>query len=182
MSQLSPRVAAPFVLLACVAAIPAVAKDKDAAVRPVQIQELYACRDIADASARLACFDREVGELSAADTNREISFADPATIKKARRGLFGFSLPNLGPLFGDDDNKDEERITMIDSTIKAVSMDRSGKYRITLEDGAVWQQIDGMGGVREPRPGQKINIKVASMGSYFAKVEGGRGFRMRRDR
>lgn len=182
MSQLSSRVAAPFVLLACVTAMPAAAKDKEPTARPVQIQELYACRDIVDSTARLACFDREVGELSAADTNREISFADQATMKKARRGLFGFSLPNLGPLFGGDDDKEEERITSIDSTIKAVSTNAAGKYRLTLEDDAIWVQIDGIGTVFDVRPGRKINIKAAALGSYLARIDGGRAFRIRRER
>jgi hypothetical protein len=181
MSHLLSRFAAPLAILLCVVPVSATAKDKEP---PVQIQELYACRDLADPAARLACFDREVGELATADTNRDISFADRATVKKARRGLFGFSLPNLGGLFGrdDEDDKAEDRITSIESTIKAVSMDKSGKYRITLEDGALWVQIDGMGGIREPQAGQKITIKAAAMGSYFAKVEGGRSFRMRRER
>ena len=183
MLQLSSRVAVSLALLACAVAVPAAAKDKDAPVRPSQIQELYACRDIADAAARLACFDREVGELSTADAAREITFADRATMKKARRGLFGFSLPNLGGLFGGDDDSDkEDKITAIDTTIESVSMDKAGKYRLTVEGGAVWVQIDGVGTVREPRAGQKINIKAAAMGSYFAKIEGQRPFRMRRER
>lgn len=183
MLPLSSRVAVPLALLACAVAVPTAAKDKDAPVRPSQIQELYACRDIAESAARLACFDREVGELSNADAAREITFADRATMKKARRGLFGFSLPNLGGLFGGDDDSDkEDKITAIDTTIEAVSMDKSGKYRLTVEGGAVWVQIDGVGTVREPRAGQKINIKAAAMGSYFAKIEGQRPFRMRRER
>ena len=183
MLQLSSRVAVPLALFACVVAVPVTAKDKEAPVRPSQIQELYACRDIADAGARLACFDREVGELSSADAAREITFADRATMKKARRGLFGFSLPNLGGLFGGDEDSDrEDRITAIDTTIESVSMDKSGKYRLTVEGGAVWVQIDSVGSVREPRAGQKINIKAAAMGSYFAKIEGQRPFRMRRER
>lgn len=184
MLQLSSRIAVSLAILAGAAALPAAAKDKAPPPRPAQIQELYACRDIADAAARLACFDREVGELSAADAAREITFADRATMKKARRGLFGFSLPNLGSLFGgdDDDDKDEDKITAIDTTIESVSMDRSGKYRLTVEGGAVWVQIDGVGSVREPRVGDKINIKAAAMGSYFAKIEGQRPFRMRRER
>ena len=183
MLPLSSRVAVPLALLACAVAVPAAAKDKDAPVRPSQIQELYACRDIADAAARLACFDREVGELSTADAAREITFADRATMKKARRGLFGFSLPNLGGLFGGGDDSDkEDKITAIDTTIESVSIDKSGKYRLTVEGGAVWVQIDGVGSVREPRVGDKINIKAAAMGSYFAKIEGQRPFRMRRDR
>src|SRR3546814_11168025 len=61
----------------------AAAKDK-LPDRPAQSQELYACRDIADPAARLACFDREVGELSSADQAREITFTDRETAKKAR--------------------------------------------------------------------------------------------------
>src|SRR3546814_4696564 len=84
MLQLSPRVAAPLVFLAAALAVPVAAKDKSPVDRPAQIQELYACRDIADAAARLACFDREVGELSSADQAREITFTDRETAKKAR--------------------------------------------------------------------------------------------------
>ncbi|WP_447932027.1 hypothetical protein [Sphingopyxis fribergensis] len=178
MLQLSSRVAAPLVLLACALAVPAAAKDKLPPAQPAQIRELYACRDIADPAARLACFDREVGELSTADQAREITFTDRETAKKARRGLFGFSFPKLGGIFGGD----EDAIKEIETTIRAVSTDQSGKYRLVMEDDAVWVQIDTTSLPRQPRPGQKVKIKVASMGSYFATVEGGRTIRMKRDR
>jgi hypothetical protein len=178
MLQLSSRVAASLVLLACVAAVPAAAKDKVAPVRPSQIQELYACRDIADASARLACFDREVGELSSADQAREITFTDRDTAKKARRGLFGFSFPKLGGIFGGD----EDEVKEIETTIRSASIDRSGKYTLVMEDDAVWVQIDTTKLPRQPKAGQKVKIKVASMGSYFATIDGGRTIRMKRDR
>lgn len=178
MLQLSSRVAAPFVLLACALAGPAAAKDKLPPARPAQIQELYACRDIADSAARLACFDREVGELSSADQAREITFTDRDTAKKARRGLFGFSFPKLGGIFGGD----EDEVKEVETTIRSASIDRSGKYTLVMEDDAVWVQIDTTKLPRQPKPGQKIKIKVATMGSYFATIEGGRSFRMKRDR
>ncbi len=177
MLQLSSRFAAPFVLLACGLSVPAAAKDKLPSERPAQIQQLYACRDIADASARLACFDREVGELATADQAREITFTDRETAKKARRGLFGFSFPKLGGIFGGD----EDEVKEIETTIRSVSVDRSGKYALTMEDDAVWVQIDATS-LRQPKPGQKVKIKVATMGSYFATIEGGRSIRMKRDR
>ena len=164
--QLSLRVTVPLALIACAAALPAAAKDK-APPRPVQIEELYACRDIADSAARLACFDREVGELSAADTARE-----------ARRGLFGFSFPKLGGIFGGD----EDEVKEIETVLRSASVDRSGKYTLVMEDGAVWVQIDTTRLVRDPKPGQKVKIKAASMGSYFASIDGGRTIRMKRDR
>ncbi len=178
MLQLSSRVAIPLALLACVVAAPAAARDKDAPVRPTQIQELYACRDITDPAARLACFDREVAELSAADSAREITFTDRATAREARRGLFGFSFPKLGGIFGGD----EDEVKEIETVLRSASVDRSGKYTLVMEDGAVWVQIDTTRLVRDPKPGQKVKIKAASMGSYFASIEDGRTIRMKRDR
>ena len=178
MLQLSLRVAASLVLLACASAVPAAAKDKEAPVAPAQIRELYACRDISDPTARLACFDREVGDLSSADQAREITFTDRETAKKARRGLFGFSFPKLGGIFGGD----EDEIKEIETVIRAVSADRSGKYILVMEDDSVWAQIDTTHLPRQPKTGQKVKIKVASMGSYFASVDGGRAIRMKRDR
>ena len=99
------RLIAPLAIIATVTAVPAVAKDKAPPPLPTQIQELYACRDIGDAAARLACFDREVGELSAADQAKEITFTDRETAKKTRRGLFGFSFPKLGGIFGGDEDE-----------------------------------------------------------------------------
>lgn len=177
MLQLSLRVTVPLALIACAAALPAAAKDKTPP-RPVQIQELYVCRDIADSAARLACFDREVGELSAADTAREITFTDRATAREARRGLFGFSFPKLGGIFGGD----EDEVKEIETVLRSASVDRSGKYTLVMEDGAVWVQIDTTRLVRDPKPGQKVKIKAASMGSYFASIDGGRTIRMKRDR
>lgn len=178
MLQLSSRVAIPLALLAAVVALPSAAKDKEPTARPVQIQELYACRDIADPAARLACFDRAVGELSSADTAREITFTDRETAKKARRGLFGFSFPKLGGIFGGD----EDEVKEIETTLRSASVDRSGRYTLVMEDDAVWVQIDSTQLARQPRAGQKVKIRVASMGSYFASIEGGRGIRMKRDR
>lgn len=181
MPHPSSHLAALIVALGLAAATPAVAKDKAPPPRPAQIDALFGCRAIADPTERLACFDREVSGLAAADANRDITFADKATMKKARRGLFGFALPNLGALFGSDEEEEEDRIKSIETTIANVSTDNGGRYRLTMEDGAVWVQIDGWL-PRTPHVGDKVVIKVAAMGSYFASVSGGRSIRMRRER
>ncbi|HMO75181.1 MAG TPA: hypothetical protein PKD99_10570 [Sphingopyxis sp.] len=178
MPQLSLRRIAPIAVLACVLSVPAGAKDKDLQLRPAQIDELFACRTITDPTERLACFDREVGELAAADQAREIVFTDRETAQKARRGLFGFSFPKLGGIFGGD----EDEVKNIETVIAAVRADRSGKFTITMEDGAVWAQIDTTRLPRDPKPGDKVEIRTASMGSYFASVNGQRSMRMIRQR
>ncbi len=173
----SLRLIASFALVA--AAMPAFAKDKAPPPRPAQIQQLYDCRDISDGAARLACFDREVSELQAADTQREISFADKETVKKQRRGLFGFDLPDLG-LFGGDD--DEDKVKSIETTVTSASNTSDGGYRIAMADGSVWVQIDNKRMPLAPRPGQKILIKTASLGTYFLSLEGRPSIRVRRER
>ncbi len=177
MLRLSSRFVVPLAILACATAVPAAAKDKEPAPPPVQIRELYACRDIGDAAARLSCFDREVGELAAADASREISFADKATVKKTRRELFGFVLPNLDGLIGDS-----EELASVETTISSAALGRNGKYRFELGDGSVWNQIDDLSLFRDPRPGQKIVIRSAALGSFLGKMEGERAIRMRRER
>lgn len=178
MPHMTMRLIIPAAALIAAATVPASAKDKDKGAPPILIQELYACRDIGDAAARLACYDREVGELAAADQANEIVFTDKEAARKARRGLFGFSFPKLGGIFGGDDDEIKE----IETVIRSVRTDRSGKYIFVMEDDAVWVQIDGTSLPREPRAGQTAKIKVASMGSYFVTVNGGRTIRMKRDR
>jgi hypothetical protein len=160
---------------------PALAKDKKDAPtkRAAPVQQIYNCRTITDPGERLACYDRSVAALEVAEAKREVTIADKEVIKETRRGLFGFSLPRIG-LFGGDG--DDEQVKEIEAVVKSASIDRSGKYRIVMEDGAVWQQIDTTRLPREPKPGQKVKIKVASLGSYFANVNGQRAIRMKRDR
>jgi hypothetical protein len=164
----------------CITA-PVLAKDKQDAPlkRAAPVQKIYDCRTIADNAARLACYDSSVAALEVAEAKREVTIADKEVIKETRRGLFGFSLPRIG-LFGGDG--DDEQVKEIEAVVKSASIDRSGKYRIVMEDGAVWQQIDTTRLPREPKPGQKVKIKTASLGSYFANVDGQRAIRMKRDR
>ena len=172
------RFAVPTLLIAFALAAPTAARDKESPVAPAQIRELYACRDIADAAQRLACFDREVGELSAADQAREITFADKETVKKTRRGLFGFTLPSLG-LFGGDD--DADKIERVETTIASVA-DGADGYRMEMADGSLWVQTDGKRMPLRPRIGQKVEIKSGTLGTFFLSLEGRPSVKVRRER
>jgi hypothetical protein len=99
-------------------------------------------------------------------------------VKKTRRGLFGFTLPDLG-IFGGDD---EDEVKSIDTTVASSSQVEGGRYRIAMADGSVWLQIDDRRMALSPRPGQKIQIKTASLGSYFLSLEGRPAIRVRRER
>jgi hypothetical protein len=58
---------------------------------------------------------------------------------------------------------------------------RDGKWVLTLDNGAVWRQTDTESLLREPRPGSRVVIKAAALGSYLMSVDGQRSFRARRE-
>lgn len=137
------------------------------------------CVGIAPDAARLACFDRTVAALSAAQQRKEIVVADKGAIGEARRGLFGFSLPKLR-IFGDGpDGLAGEPVQAIDAQIASVSETSSGGLLLGLNSGSRWTQIDA-GYVNRPKVGQSITIRRGPVGGYLAKIGNGRAFRVRR--
>ena len=152
-------------------ATPALAQDNDdAPTRVPLIQQLYDCRAIADPTARLACFDRQVAAMETAETARDIRIVDRATVRETRRGLFGFSLGNLN-IFGSGDEEDEpeEQVTSIESTITGISMNGDGKYVFRLANEQRWYQTDPPRG-RSPQVGMTITIRRASLGGFLANI------------
>jgi hypothetical protein len=144
-----------------------------AAEAPAPIRGLAACRTIGDNAQRLACFDREAAALVTSVEKNETVLLDKQEVRKTKRSLFGFSLPRL-PFFGGDKDpdRDEPEFTQIETPIKTVRNIGYGKFRFTVDDGAVWETTEGVNAF--PKPGQKVLIKKALMGSYFIKFEGSR--------
>lgn len=162
-------------VLAPVAATASTPPERNAVIRP-----LLDCRKIADAPARLACFDRESASLDAADEKNEITVLDKDAVRKTRRSLFGFSLPRL-PFFDgkDDDGQEEAGLQAIEATIASVRSLGYGKWQLELDDGARWSTTEAIVG-RAPEAGKTIEIKRGAIGSYFGKIEGRRAVRMQR--
>jgi len=144
---------------------------------PLIYTELVACKNISESQQRLACYDEKVAALETAQTSKQVVIADREQVKEARRGLFGLSLPRI-KLFGGG-NDEGANIKQIESTIVSVRQLRGGKLVLLLEDGATWQQTE-VRTMRRPRKGDPIVIKRASLGSYTAKVKGGRSFKVKR--
>jgi hypothetical protein len=150
------------------AASPAAAKDKPLPV-PAALGKLAQCRASPDDAQRLACFDREVAAFDAAVKERKVAVIDQEDIRKTRRSLFGIALPRI-KLFGDADDATPE-IKEVTAVIKSTSQGEMGRIVFTLEDGAVWAQTDDYPVFYNVKPGQKVTIKRASFGSYFADFE-----------
>lgn len=143
---------------------------------PQSVQQLIACRTMADPAQRLACYDRQADALSNAIAKKEVVVIDKARATAAKKSLFGFSIPNFGGLFGGSDDEVKE----ISSTATRVSQDPYGAYVVTLADGSTWYQQDdaplGLG----PEKGDKIVVRRGSFGAFFLSVNGQPGIRVKR--
>jgi hypothetical protein len=171
--MLNPMRGGRWTLALALVAVPAAAQDRDQPAPPAVYQAVIDCEAIAEPAQRLACFDRSVAALKTATRERQVVVVDRGTVREARRGLFGLSLPRI-KLFGNDD--DTEEVTAIDGTIASVRMASDGLPIFVLEDGARWKQTDGRNVF--PKAGQPIHIKRAAMGSYMANVNKQPGVRV----
>lgn len=175
---MSIRIAVAAALLAGLPAAAAAQQPRPGEERPQVLSRVVECRAIAAAEERLACYDREVAAMDAAQASGELIAMDRQQVRRTRRSLFGLTLPNLG-IFGDD-NEDEEQASRIESTVRSASQNNNGKWIIELEDGARWLQIDSRNLNIPPRRGHAIRIRRAALGSYLANVNNQVAIRVRR--
>lgn len=142
---------------------------------------LQACRAITDSTQRLACFDRAAADLDAAAKSEEVVIVDRQEVKKARKGLFGFTLPRIGFLSGRDGNaEDQADEQQLEDTVAGARSIMGGRWRITLSSGAVWETLEIDSRFTDPRPGLKVTLDKAMLGSYFLQVGKGRSVKARR--
>ncbi len=146
--------------------------------RPELFNKLLDCRAIADNAGRLACYDQSVGAIAEAETKKDIVVVDRKEIRETKRSLFGFTLPKIGLFTGDkDDDKDE--VEEINSTVEIARMVKGGDWSLRLAgDAGTWETNGDL--KADPRPGDKVKIRKASLGSYLGQVGLSRGLRFRR--
>lgn len=144
---------------------------------PVVVSEVLGCRALADPAARLACFDRSVAALGAAQTTGELVTLDRQEVRKTRTSLFGLTLPNL-KILGDDDNSDDG--SQIETKIVRTNPGPDGKWAFELAESGRWVQTDSRQFIVDPAPGQSIRIRRGAIGSYLANVNSQRAIRVKR--
>ena len=174
----------PLALLAFASliAVPAMAQG-------VSTSDVYACKDIAADTERLACYDAAVGRLKAAEEAGEVKTFTREDVEQVKRESFGFAIPSLPKLaFGskDADGKDKpDELKEVTFTIKSVKKEMdpvrrtSERVRVTLENGQVWVQTDDKK-VRVKKNMQEARISEGTFGSYKMKLDGGLAFRVER--
>lgn len=170
------RIAGAVVMALALAATPGIAAGKrekdEPAPTPALFQAAVDCAKVADPQARLACYDKAVAAMEQARQQRELAVYDIETMRTARRGIFGLSLPSLSIFKGGE----KEEVTEIDSTISAVRQSRDGMAIFVLADGAMWRQTEGRNVFA--KAGQPIHIRRAALGSYMANVNKQPGVRV----
>ena len=158
---------------AALAAAPAAAQHGSGAQRV--LDGFAACRAIADAPARLACFDKASTALEQAVERNDVRIIDRTEVTRARRFLFGLNLPDLGLLGGGasrDAPDQQEAFSEINTTVRSARPGANGRGEITLADegNPVWQTTDAM--PFPPKPGAKVRIRKGAMGAFFLNVDG----------
>lgn len=145
--------------------------------RPAQLEALIDCRRIADATERLACFDRTAASLDEAETKGEVVVVDKGQIREARQAAFGFTFKMPSFMSGG-----EAEIENLTATVSEAYQNGEGKWIVTLDNGAVWRQIDSIRVPRKPKPGSTALVKTGMLGSFFMKIDGQVQIRVHRDR
>ncbi|MEG3177195.1 hypothetical protein U1872_13210 [Sphingomonas sp. RB3P16] len=135
------------------------------------VSAIAACRTVAE-DQRLACYERTSAALIGARDRREIRIVDRETVQRAKRSLFGFSLPHLN-LFGtgkEDPRADSDTdVKEITSTVTSVRQAAYGLWSFGLTEGGEWQSIRESTSF-EPHRGDTITIKAGILGHYTARI------------
>ena len=137
---------------------------------------LLACRAIAEEAARLACFDRESAQLTAATAAPAKTAPSPAEAKQ------NFGLPEAavakkevaaGTRAADASN--------IAAHIAALSLAGNGRSVFTLDNGQIWLQLLTEGDLLL-KAGDTVKISRAAFNSYWLQTQSGRGCKVARIR
>lgn len=146
-----------------------------------QVLALQTCRAKTDTAERLACYDKAVDELSAATASQDLVVVERADVRKARKGLFGFSLPRIGFLAGRDGNEEDEAdAKRFEGKIVSARALQHGMWQFSVEGGAVWMTLETSFSFKQPAPDRMVLIERGSLGSYSARVGNGGWVRVKR--
>lgn len=145
---------------------------------PETAAKLFDCRKIRDADERLACFDREVDAVIAAQQSSEIVITDQKQIQETREDLFGYNIPERGVLASGAE--EAPKINQVTERLAEYRERSRGRDLIVLENGAKWMKTDSVPVIGTPKAGEEVTIKKGALGSYMIKISKRRAFRARR--
>ena len=120
-------------------------------------ERVLECRDIANDRARVKCYDAALDNV----------FGRDPEVEEGREAIFG--LP-----------ESSTSSTGSELVAEITALDEDPIYRrfqFTLDNGQVWQSTSTGSLKWGFRVGQKVTIRISSLGGYRLYIEGRRGFR-----
>lgn len=138
-------------------------------VSPPVVESLLDCRKLAADTERLACYDKAVAAVAQATATGDLVAIDREQRRKARRQAFGFTLPSLAFL---ERGEKVEEANHLAATAADAGRNALGQWVITLDDGAVWVQVEASELGRRPHKGSKVMISKGVLGAFFMTIDG----------
>lgn len=149
--------------------------------RAPELQAVMACRALTDRDARLNCYDAATAKLDEAESTGQVVVVNREQAREVRRDVFGLQLPSLDIFGRKGVAATGEDVDKLESTVQSATQNAEGRWVLVLDNGATWRQVDDSI-VATPHAGSKVEIRRASLGSFFIRVDGHPGFRGHRDR
>ena len=177
----APILLASAVTLAGAITVPAQAQVADEIVLNIMRE----CAKIDDPTARLACYDNNIRNAGASPRR-----AVPGAMPTPAGGAGAPVAAGAAQGFGREDVPDPGRfstpageVAAIAAYVADVDQIRPNQYRITLQDGAVWEFTEATSpSYRPPRAGGEVEIERGSLGSFLLQYDNQTGVRVRRVR
>jgi len=138
-----------------------------AQTNPSPLADIYACAEISDPIARLACYDSKVPIVKKREAAQEIVALDREQVKEERKRSFGLPTPNFAKVFGDKNAKDDDPVVL---EVLEVIQKRGRPTYFRLENDQLWVRGDSKK-VRYPKSGLTAEIVPASLGSFMMTLK-----------
>jgi hypothetical protein len=125
------------------------------------------CVSIKDSLARLVCYDKAFQNET----------AEPPAAATLRQTAPSVAAPSLGEesLRRTAKERDLEQVSDLTAVVTALKEFRQNTYRLTLDNGQVWEQADLGNGFRIAI-GDTVRIERSKMGAYYLARQGPRSY------
>lgn len=134
-------------------------------------ESLQQCRAIADANARLKCYDQYVDAHSAKNVTATVPSTATVAAASAAKVTEPTKTARDEALFGTSGETIESKIADLSVQVQAISTDSRQKLVLTMQNGQRWQQLDN--GFLKVSQGDSCVISSGVFGSYTMKCQQG---------
>jgi hypothetical protein len=161
------------ILLCALCATPCLAADP--------LDRVLACRNLTDAAARLACFDRETAALArpAATPVAAAPEAPVATVPLTPEQKFGLSDSAIAAKEAAA-SPQAAKEAKLQARITGLALVGDGRTLFTLDNAQVWRQLEADGTDVFAKLGDVATISRGMFGSYYLALKSGRGCKVTR--